>query len=299
MDKSTAHVFQTKRADWEKYSAIRNKPGYVLSEPEEGQYYFPLARQPLCFHELVKSRGNSTIEYLLIQSLYRNLNEIADIETGIIYECAIAVASNKNFPSEITMDAFTVAIDEVYHAYLATDLIQQLSTKTGILPLKLPTTQLELAMLQTKRIIPPSLHKDFELIAVSITESLIGSEAGNLAREEGLHKTVKEFTYDHMVDEVRHSRIFNMILRTHWSNMSSSNQEIISKVLPNFISSIFQQESQKLFDKALLIAIGFSEDEIDHIIRETYMESESAFVKRDQKAIDNILKFLDECEVFM
>lgn len=294
-----AEMIKTKQAEWEKYAGIRTKPRYLLLEPEEGQHYFPIARQPICSHEIVQSLGDDVIQYILIQSLYRNLYEIAKIETGIIYAQAITIATNQNFPPEIAMDAFTVAIDEVYHAYRASDIMQQLSLKTAILPLSFPTAQLELALSQAKHIIPLNLHQDFQLVAVSITESIIGSEAASLTKEEGIHKTMREFTYDHMVDEVRHSRIFAMILRTFWSSMPKCNQEIIGKVLPTFISNIFQPESQKLFDRMVLQAVGISEEKIDLIMDQTYTEGTSPLEKKNQGNIDNVLKFLYECEVFI
>lgn len=287
----------TKQTEWEKYSAIRTKPKYILSEPEEGQYYFPISRQPICSHEIVKSLGDDIIQYILIQSLYRNLNEIAIIEGILIYEYAIGVATNKFFPSKISMEAFTIAIDEAYHAYRAADIMDQLRIKTEITPLHFPASQLDFALSRAKLTIPDTLLKDFVLVAVSIAESTIAHEAGSLLSEKGVHKTMREFTYDHMVDEARHSRIFVSILQAHWSNISTYDQEIIGKALPIFISSIFKQDSQKLFDRTVLEAIGLSEEKIERILYETYIEDASAFFKRNRGILNNITKFLNKCNV--
>jgi hypothetical protein len=288
-----------KHRKWTKLSAVRTKPDYVVPEYDNATPLFPIERQPVLTHNIVNSLNSEKRKFILVQSLYRYLHEISDIETGFIYETAIRIAMSQNFPKVVSMDAFTVAIDEVYHAYCAVDLIDQLQQQLNIAPLEFPKTQFETAILETKRILSPTLHKDFEIVAVSISESLIGSEAGELSKEENLHKTVRDFTYDHMLDEVRHARIFVEVLKSHWSSLTPKNQTIFKEVLPKFISAIFRPDTQMIFDKKVLKAVGLEEAKVQQIINDTYTENNPISSDRDRKVMNNIFKFLDKCNIYL
>lgn len=282
---------------WTKLAAVRTKSDYLVPKYESCTPLFPIERQPILSHDIVSALPLEKRNFILVQSLYRYLHEISDIETGFIYETAIRIAMNRNFPKEVSMEVFTVAIDEVYHAYCAVDLIDQLQRQLSISPIEFPTTQFETTILETKRMLTPTLHKDFEVVAVSISESFIGSEAAELSKEENLHKTVRDFTYDHMLDEVRHSRIFVEVLKSHWSNLTPKSQAIFIEILPKFISGIFHPKSQMIFDRKILKAIGLEETKIEKVINDTYTEDNLVAPDRDRKVMNNIFKFLDKCNI--
>ncbi len=288
-----------KHLKWTKFAAVRTKPDYLVPKYEGNTPLFPIERQPILSHAIVKALAFEKRNFILVQSLYRYLREISDIETSFIYETAIRIAMSPNFPKEVSRAAFTVAIDEVYHAYCAVDLIDQLQQQLNIVPLEFPTTQFETAILEIKRMLSPALHKDFEIVAVSISESLIGSEAGELSKEENLHKTVRDFTYDHMIDEVRHARIFVEVLKAHWSGLAPKSQTIFKELLPKFISGIFRPESQMIFDKKILKAVDLNETDIQKVISDTYSEDNSVESERGRKFINNIFKFLDKCNIYL
>lgn len=293
-------LFSSKQMFWEKYSSIRSKERYQLSDVNIGEYYFPISRQQICNNEFIQSLGEEKKTFILTQSLYKNLHDIIEIEPTLIYNQAIAVAKNYTFSSKIRIDAFTVAIDEAYHGYQAADIMEQVKEKTKIEPLKFPDfTQLGFAIQKTKEQLPSELYDDFELIAISIAENTASREAGSLLSEKDLQKTLKQYTYDHMIDEARHSRIFLAILYEHWRRMPIERRTVICKVLAVFVNYLLRQDSQKFFDEIILNALDISQNKAKKILSNIYLqENESAYKAKNRSAFNNITKFLEEAGLF-
>ena len=290
----------SRRSFWEKKSAIRSKPRYVLGDLKKGQYYFPKPRQLLCFEESVIKKGEETIEFILTQTLYKHYNDIIQTEPTLIYDEALRIFMDSDFDSETRLEALTVAIDEAYHGYQAADLMQQIIIKTKIEPLEFPErNHLRWAIAKTKDLIPEKYHEVFNLIAVAIAENSSNREAGSLLIESNLEESSKQFTYDHMVDEGRHARIFLHILKSKWARTSKESQNAIAEVLPTFVSWVLNPESHKDFDRTILKHLNFSEEEIKKILSRVYNQSGGdSYHMKLESSFNNLSKFLEEAGLF-
>jgi hypothetical protein len=110
---------------WEKSSSIRSRPRRIVELDSENMFFYPESRQPLCIHPLVVAKGIDAKRYILTQSLFKFMHDVAILETEVVNSGAILVANNKldvNFPESMRHDALSVIIDEAYHAYVAKDL---------------------------------------------------------------------------------------------------------------------------------------------------------------------------------
>ena len=121
---------------WERRATVRSRPQRQLSE-NEGHFY-PISRQPLCSHPLVKNMGEDAIQFILIQSAYKFMWDIAQIETRLVNNVAEKIANDRftvKFPEGMKFNGLTVLVDESYHAYVARDFMHQLYGATKVSPI--------------------------------------------------------------------------------------------------------------------------------------------------------------------
>jgi hypothetical protein len=121
--------YRSKVDRWDKVASVRSRPRRFIGENNTAGYYYPIARQPLCIHPLVQGRGEEDIKFILIQTAYKFMRDIAFVETEIINNTAQKIYSNRfsfKFPLELRLDILSVIIDEAYHAYVALDFIHHL-----------------------------------------------------------------------------------------------------------------------------------------------------------------------------
>ena len=209
-------VYSAKQNQWDKYASIRSKPRRFISIDLD-EYYFPISRQPLCIHPLIVKLGDQAIRFILIQSVYKFMHEIAMLETEMVNSAACKVANNRlsyKFPKDVCHDALTVIIDEAYHAFVAIDFMRQVEDKTKIKPITMPDESPNTnAIKLVNKYLSSNLHDDFELIAVCISEHTLTKELINIGKESTELRSFSNVMVDHVQDEGRHAAIFNQILK--------------------------------------------------------------------------------------
>jgi hypothetical protein len=282
---------------WEKSASIRSRPRRILGDVADEEQLYPVARQPLCFHPLVNSLGREAIRFILTQSLYKFLSDIAFIETEVVNQTAFKISNNKfhfHFPGEIRKDALLIMIDESYHAYVALDFMKQVEEHTGIKPIALPVEiELTRAMKLIMSRLPEEYYGEFEVISVCIAENSLTKELIGINREKHLHKTYDQINSDHMCDEVRHSMIFTQILKILWSNMDEFARAAVGPLLPDFVRAYLKSDLQKNFDREILRELNLGESEIEEVIADTHIEKSIEELKLTNPIIDNIVKLFE------
>ena len=295
-NQKNVNSFQSKQTHWEKYASIRSRPRRILPEESDGEYLFPIARQPLCIHPKVQERGEQVRKYILVQSLYKYMNDIANIETDVINRSAIKIAKDQfhfKFSDDIKQDALSIVIDESYHAYVALDFMRQVTARTGIIPLELPKdTELSNAIRMIRELLPSSLQDDFELIAVCIAEHVLTNDLIGIAKAEDVSKTFYSVMNDHVIDEGRHSSIFASVLGQFWNSMSSEHQDEIGAHLAILLERYLQSELQMSFERNMLKSLHFSNSDVDAIIHETYSAVTDKSVREASPIVRQVLSLL-------
>lgn len=288
-----------RQAHWEKSASIRSRPRRILVQQDSDEHLYPIARQPIALHPLVEARGAAACRYVLVQSLYKFLSDIAFVETKVVNRVAMAIADDElpwQFPQVIRRDALTVVIDEAYHAYVALDFIEQVRNATGIQPLPLPKTiTIRRAIDGARARLPAALHPALEVVAVCIAENSVTLELININREHGLNRTFHAVNTDHMVDEVRHSLLFADVLKSLMTMLAPGQREAIGQALPGLLGDYLSLSLQKQFDALILRALDLTEAEVAEVIADVHLGQDLAAYRTINPIVDKVVDFLDDC----
>ncbi len=261
--------------EWESKASVKHKNRTIFMSDQTG-YFYPLSRQLICLHPLVENMDPQVINYLLTQSFYKYLNDIAIIETRVINQAILNVLNNNiglTFDSEQKIKLHTVMIDEAYHAYIAYDAILQIQNHTHIKPLPLPKTiEIEYAIEKIKNKMDAQYHNLFDFIAICLAENTLTKTIVDLLEEDHTNPFFKKLLSDHLTDESRHSGIFFHLLKYIWENISKECKSNIAPLIPEFLVLYLNVTIQKEFDRQLLTAIELDIAMIDIIIEDTYSD---------------------------
>lgn len=268
--------YQSKVEQWDKYSSIRSRPRRFIADEEsiDSKYVFPKARQPMLVHPKLSHITEEQKQYILAQSLYKYLNDIANIEKDIINTVALKINKNAyfvEFPFDYQLDALSIIIDESYHAYVALDFMNQTEQFLGIKSLPLPKeTELSIAIKKIGSELPEGIFENFELVAVSIAEHALTNDLIAIAKSKEVCKTFYYVMHDHVLDENRHAKFFENVLTVFWQNLPENHKDLIGGKLANLINSYQAPNLQKSFDKQILHSLNIARDDIEVILHDTH-----------------------------
>ena len=275
---------------WYKSATITTRPRRILGEIKSGETLFPFSRQPLVIHPIIIDKGQSTIDYILIQTAYRYMYEIATLETETVNSAALKIVTNKHkfsFTENQCQQAMSVIVDEAYHAYVALDFIQQVKQKTSIEPIFLPKDNaIQRVLNKQKSISPNEEHYNLlELITVCLSEHVLTKDLVYIKKESNTCAFFNEIMQDHLVDEIRHAHYFDQILKFIWNKIDEKTKEIIAEYLPVLINDYINIEPQKQYEETLLKQIGLNNKEIEEITHDTYIE-------KNKNSDPNVINFI-------
>lgn len=266
--------YESKIKQWDKYSAIRSRPRRFIGDEENIQYVFPPARQPIIVHHKLKNISKEQKQFILAQSLYKYLNDIANIEKDIINLAALKINKNQyfvKFPFAFQLDALSIIIDESYHAYVALDFLKQTEEFLNIPSLPLPKeTELSNTIYEISQSFANEIFENFYLIAVAIAEHALTHDLIAIAKSKEVCKTFYYVMHDHVLDENRHAKFFEAILELFWKALPSEQKEIIGRQLPKLINNYQAPYLQAQFDRSILEAIQIDKNDIEEIIADTH-----------------------------
>ncbi|OGV25767.1 MAG: hypothetical protein A3F18_05480 [Legionellales bacterium RIFCSPHIGHO2_12_FULL_37_14] len=292
----TAKPYVSRLDQWDRFASIRSRPRRHIVQ-ESNEYYFPISRQPICVHPIITSLGDEAVRFILIQSMYKFMYEIAMLETEMVNKAACNVANNRlpfHFNAAICHDALTIIVDEAYHACVAIDFMNQVEKKTQIKPIEMPKySPNTLAIEIVTAHLPKELHSSFELIAVCLSEHTLTKELISIGKEGKTLKSFSDVMADHVLDEGRHAGIFAEILAQFWAHFSEAEKQLIGSYLPLFIKEYLNTEQQITFDRKILAALSLSSIEIDTITAETHIEYKASELKNVNPVIPNLIKLLE------
>ncbi len=277
---------------WNKYASVRAIPRRTL-EGGNHQKFFPISRQPLAIHPRVAEKNNESMYFILTQSAYRYLHEIAIQEIVDVNEVALNIV-NRELDFSISDDdcrqALSVIVDEAYHAYTAFDSIAQISEFTKIKPLPLTSLNpISRAFNTLEHLVSAEDLKMLQFIAVCLSEHVLTKDLVYLNQEPDVSNFFNEIMRDHLLDEGRHASFFSKLLQSFWKNNTQEHKKtIIAQFIPKFIDAYIDNTSQKEFDALLLKALNFSLMEIEEILFDTHFETD----KNKNMTVGNFMKVL-------
>lgn len=216
---------------WESRGSIRTRPRKVINFSQEG-YFFPIDKQILFLSQEVVNLGEKVKEKILLQSFYKYLNDIINLEIRLInLACNKLIYNNMviSYSEETKLNAHTIIIDEYYHVYIAKDMILQLkqyfpNLETFNYPISDSYNSVELI----KNQLDVKYHDIFEILAVCIFETTLVRELVEFFNSENVHPSIKCYVNDHMNDEARHYGFFFDLLEFTWKKLADDIKEILA-----------------------------------------------------------------------
>ena len=273
MQTQISYDYSHMQTKWDKYSSLRTRPRRILEKNES--CFFPPVKQPICIHPLVEKLGEEAKQYILTQTMYKYMNDIANVELDVITDTSLMIANNHfsyEFPLDVRHDLLSIVIDETYHAYVARDFMEQVIEQTGIAPLSLPKeTDLSAALNHSLGQLEKDIQDEFKLVAVCISEVALTADIFYVAKEKGLSKTFLYVMRDHALDEGRHVKIFKPVLKMFWENLPKEKQQNIMRIIPSFFKHYLNPDLQKVFDVRILNSLGMPKSEIETVIEDTHV----------------------------
>ncbi|WJM97672.1 diiron oxygenase [Pseudomonas defluvii] len=253
--------YQSFATAWEDRATIRTRPRRILENDD--RLIYPLSRQPLVLGATFMRECSQWRDFVLVQSLYKFINDVVIFETEIVDRTARAIAKNRfaiRFPFACRYDAMTVVVDEDYHALVAMDFMQQTVALTGIEPIDLPNEiELSRAIPAALTLVPEHLRDALELICVAIAENTLTNDVAAFARDDTVKPSIKGLMADHLLDEGRHSTFWARLVRLYWQSAPEEDRSCIAQILPVFIRQYLTNEIQKAFDFNVIKHLQVSE----------------------------------------
>jgi hypothetical protein len=240
--------------DWERRATIRTRPRRLLENDEK--LIYPLSRQPLVLSATFLENCPQWRDFVLVQSLYKFINDVVIFETEIVDRTARRIAKNGfdlPFPLACRIDAMTVVVDEDYHALVALDFLQQTVELTGIQPLERPgQIELSRALPAAQALVPAHLHDAMELIAVAIAENTVTHDVAAFSKDDSIKASIRGLMADHLFDEGRHAQFWTRLVQLYWHAASAHDRDSIAQALPTFLMHYLTNDLQKGFDLQLI-----------------------------------------------
>ena len=279
---------------WESRSSVRTRPRKIIDFNQKG-YFFPEDKQLLFLEEEVIKLGAEIKEKILLQSFYKYLNDIVNLEiklinsvcNKIIYE-DLAVKYN----DEIKLNAHTIIIDEYYHVYVAQDMMLQLKYQyPDIQRFNYPVSDSYNAVMVVKEKLDSKYHDIFKIIAVCIFETTLVRELIEFFNSENVHPSIKCYVNDHMNDEAKHYGFFFDLLCYTWNGIPKDFRLAIGTVLGEFIKLYLNINSEKIFNKNLLSDLMQDKERAARIVENIYKGFE---INPEIPIVKNVLSVLQK-----
>ncbi|MFO3720744.1 diiron oxygenase [Pseudomonas sp. HLMP] len=287
-----AHEYRSFAEAWEERATIRTRPRRRVEDDQ--RLIYPLSRQPLVLGATFQRECPQLRDFVLVQSLYKFINDVVIFETEIVDRTARRIAKDRfavPFPFACRYDAMTVVVDEDYHALVAMDFLQQTIALTGIEPIDLPREiELSRAIPAALAQVPVALRDAMELICVGIAENTLTDDVAAFARDDTVKPSVKGLMADHLLDEGRHSSFWARLARIYWQAAPQADREAIAQVLPVFLGQYLTSDIQQAFDFSLIDALPVSQ-----AVRQALREEARALaypINHQHPLLGNILRFL-------
>ncbi|MBX9867387.1 MAG: diiron oxygenase [Burkholderiales bacterium] len=277
---------------WESRSSVRTRARKEI-DFRLGGNLFPAHQQILLMVPEIEEMGSSIHELILVQSLYKYLNDIVTLEikcinsacNKLIYENLIV-----NYDDETKLNAYTIIIDEYYHVYVAKDMLMQIQKQfPSIKQLAYPISDSFNAVKKIQERLEQKYHAIFEIIAVCIFETTIVKELVEFFNTPDVHPSLKYYVNDHMNDEAKHYGFFYNLLCHTWSKLPDEYIKHIGIHLADFVKLYLNISSEKSYNLLILKSILKNDTKAESIITKMY----SGFaITTDIPMVKNVLNVL-------
>jgi hypothetical protein len=258
---------------WYARASVRKVEPIDLTLSRDFDWRFPVELKPLLAHPSILALPLKARRYLSIQYFYNYMHDICLTETDVVNRTSLAIAYGKSacdFPPDIQVGAFSIAVDEAFHSYAARLFAFELEKVTGIEPVRMPECNaLKDAVELTKGEFDTCLHSEIDLLATCISESTFTADVIDTLRIKACDPRFQRLMREHLADEGRHYSYFKAVLG-HFAHCASARQRNAAAVITmRLLERLFRNVQGSDFDRQLLISVGIDPEHAVEIQKQT------------------------------
>ncbi len=234
--------------------------------PEERQPLLNYAKQLLVGHpeqEIILKNA----EWILLQSFYYYLLDVASLETAFICKVNSGIINDDfsvKFDQETKIVASTIIIDEGFHTNLALLAIEKIKELTNIQPLKTIHDANIYQILQCcYQQLNPELHDNFNLLVNCILENTLTKDLDLVLTKKDISQ-LNSFTLDvlekHFRDEARHSVYAFKVAEQFWQKLEPTDRVQLIPALKYFVNEYLEHDILQdiNFNRIILASLNIS-----------------------------------------
>lgn len=279
---------------WERGSSVRSAPRRQVADSLKATETFPVELVPTLNHSVTEDVGEVGRGILATQQLYRYLDFTTKLEHMVVNRTALGIAHNKVgiiMPDEMRFDAFRIYVDEGYHALVARDILEQVSTVTKITP-NIPAKPAFMQELESLVEDYPGYSTLIELMFVVVSETLITGNLSQVASSSTTDSEITSTVRDHASDEGRHHAYFRHFLRILWHQLSTREREICTKVYTRLIIGFSTPEKNATVQD--LVFVGVSQDAAQAAVEDIF--SPAAVTENALRGAEKNMQYFNELQ---
>ena len=275
--------------EWESKATVRSQKRSRLQKAAVAEIVFPFFIKPYLKYPEVKALTNEQLAPFYLQSLCDTLFGVAHFESNFVADQCVKLANNElglELSESIKQAAIAIGTDEMYHAFVARELLADIKTLTGVTPtiLKPPVIVAEPVSIERgegkpeplelvppleyfKGAVTPGLIAIAEATLLCILENAIVDDFFKIAKDSKNINPVSVYFREHLHDEGRHKVFFQRLLKYIWTNISEEDRVILGKAVAYFVKYFLGQDPKKMmaFHSRSLEKLGLSADSIQNI----------------------------------
>jgi hypothetical protein len=211
--------------DWDDKSTVRSQKRSRFQKAAFAEIDFPFFIKPYLKYPEFKALTNEQIVPFYLQSLCDTLSGVAQFESNFVADQCVKLANNElglELSDSIKQVAIAIATDEMYHAFVARELLADIKALTGVTPtmLKPPAIVVEPVSIERgegksepPELVPPleyfkgavtlELKAIAEATLLCILENAIVDDFFKIAKDSKNTNPVSVYFKEHLHDEGR------------------------------------------------------------------------------------------------
>jgi hypothetical protein len=304
--------------DWENKSTVRSRKRGALQKEAIPEINLPFFIKPYLKYPEVQALNDEQLAPFYIQSFCDVLHGVTQFEVNFVTDQCGKLA-NKDLGLELSdsirLAAIAIGTDEMYHAFVARELLADLKALTGVIPTALKplanvaeqvsadageekaqppvmVTPLE----YFKSAVPPKLERIAETTLLCILENAVVDDFFELAKESKDHNPISVYNKEHLHDEGRHKVFFQRLLKYIWDTISEDDRIVLGRAVAGYFEQYFVSNNsyQKQLDihKKNLKNLDLSPDCAHNIATQLLIE-ESHIPPYDLEFIKNPMRLME------
>ncbi len=279
--------------DWESKSTVRTQKRSRFSKSSLAEMSYPFALKNYVDHINVEKLSRKKLQPFYLQSFCDMIGGVAVVEVDSITALCGKLANQDlgiELSDSIRQVAIAIGTDEMYHAFVARELLSDLKTLSGIVPTDFTKRQAAAIKLRDMRKIPdlksnkkqkvfmapldyiksdmpPKLHNIAETTMLCIFENILVDDFISIAKHANTTNPADIYVREHLTDESRHKIFFQQLMKYIWANITEKGRIALGRAITGYFVEYFTPNADQLatYHYLQLELLGLSDQDCQKI----------------------------------